>query len=96
MKVEKILKKLRKNPEFNRLAIDGDVVHVPVGAKDRALFRFVRDQLEGKDAARVNYAYGIGGRMEIFIAPTELAIQLYNDSNRKFDRITLARETAAA
>lgn len=44
--------------------------HFRIGAKNKAAFRFFRDQLEGDDAKAVNHVYGIGGRMEVFTATT--------------------------
>lgn len=95
MKVEKTIKKIRKavekNPDVRDCLVD--VVdgggHFRIGAKNKAAFRFFRDQLEGDDAKAVNHVYGIGGRMEVFYGDHWLTFNLYDENNKRAGRLEL-------
>lgn len=95
MKVEKTIKKIRKaigkNPDVRDCLVD--VVdgggHFQVGAKNKAAFRFFRDQLDGDDAKAVNHVYGIGGRMDVFYGDSWITFALFDEHGKKYGRVEL-------
>jgi hypothetical protein len=95
LKIEKTIKKIRKAIERDAALLaranvtDSETFYLDITAKDRGIFRYVRDQLDGEAASKVNHVYGIGGTMKMICDPKRLTLVLFDDHGKKVDRVML-------